>query len=227
MASSGSPDNGTASPGEPAGKDVPESGEADKGPAGQVDPLFVDPSGLIGPASALTLGLASQYTGLMMGMLQNFLHVAQGYNAALEGRLRERIKADIEALPKPKPAEPPPVKVVRFKVEPATVPVKGPAVARPGKAKTTGSGAKVKPASKAGKMGVKDDFKQISGIGPKLEIMLHDKGLYRFSDIASLTEDDARKLDAELGLGGRILKDGWIGAAKALQSPKRKLRGAS
>ena len=61
-----------------------------------------------------------------------------------------------------------------------------------------------------------DDLKRISGIGPKLEKMLHDKGIHRFSDIAKLSVAKANALDNGLGLGGRIAKDQWVEKAKAL-----------
>lgn len=62
----------------------------------------------------------------------------------------------------------------------------------------------------------RDDLKQISGIGPKLETILQGKGINRFSDIARLSAARASKLDAELGLGGRISRDQWVQKAKAL-----------
>jgi NADH-quinone oxidoreductase subunit E len=220
MVSAGSPKKDTAAPASPGARSVDG---ASKGSTGQASSGLLSPSSAFAAASALSLEWASHYTGLMMGMLRGSLDLAKDYNAALEESLRGRIKADIAGKSKPKPAEPPPVKVAKVRFKPNEDLVKKTAVARPAKADKAvgaGSGVQKKAVPKAGAPATGDDLKRISGIGPKLEKMLQDKGLCRFSDIASLTEDGARKLDAELGLGGRILKDGWVGAAKALQPPK-------
>jgi NADH-quinone oxidoreductase subunit E len=225
MAASGSPDKGTAAAGEPGRKAVHGSTGAGEGQVKAV----VSPLDGIASVSALALGFVKQYSDFMMGMLQGSLKLAQDYNAAFESNLREQVKADIEMVPRPKPAEPPPVKVSAAQVKVRKDAAIKPADTKPVKvadAGTKGLQAKTRQVSKPGKVVAKDDLKQISGIGPKLEKMLQDKGLYRFSDIASLTEDAARKLDTELGLDGRIFKDGWIEAARTLQPPKRKLRGA-
>ncbi len=60
-----------------------------------------------------------------------------------------------------------------------------------------------------------DDLKQISGIGPKLEHMLQKRGL-SLAAIAALSDTDAAKLDADLGLDGRIARDGWVAQARKL-----------
>lgn len=60
-----------------------------------------------------------------------------------------------------------------------------------------------------------DDLKQISGIGPKLEQMLQKRGL-SLAAIAALSDTDAAKLDADLGLDGRIARDGWVAQARKL-----------
>lgn len=62
----------------------------------------------------------------------------------------------------------------------------------------------------------KSDLKRIPGVGPKLETMLKARGLASLEDIAALSGDEAAALDDELGLGGRITRDGWVKAAAAL-----------
>ena len=59
------------------------------------------------------------------------------------------------------------------------------------------------------------DLKAISGVGPKLEQMLQRRGL-SLAAIAALSDADAAKLDADLGLDGRIARDGWVAQAKKL-----------
>lgn len=61
-----------------------------------------------------------------------------------------------------------------------------------------------------------DDLKAISGVGPKAEKVLNDLGIWTHAQIAALTEAEIAWLDGELGFGGRIGRDDWIGQAKAL-----------
>ncbi|MBN9028352.1 MAG: 5' DNA nuclease [Rhizobiales bacterium] len=68
---------------------------------------------------------------------------------------------------------------------------------------------------------VKDDLKQLSGIGPKLEQVLNGKGINRFADIAAWSDEDVRRIDAELGFDGRIGRDDWVGQAKALTGGRK------
>ncbi|MGB8817186.1 MAG: hypothetical protein WCC66_04605 [Rhizobiaceae bacterium] len=61
-----------------------------------------------------------------------------------------------------------------------------------------------------------DDLKLISGIGPKLEQMLLGRGITSFAAIAALNSDAAAKLDTDLKLNGRIIRDGWVTQAAKL-----------
>lgn len=62
-----------------------------------------------------------------------------------------------------------------------------------------------------------DDLKQIKGVGPKLEGLLHENGITSFGQIAAWTEDDIDRFAALIGkMGGRIRSDDWIGQAKLL-----------
>jgi len=67
----------------------------------------------------------------------------------------------------------------------------------------------------------RDDLKRISGIGPKLEQVLNGRGIFRFADMAALSKAEVERLDSELGLGGRVVRDDWIGQAKALKRAQR------
>lgn len=60
------------------------------------------------------------------------------------------------------------------------------------------------------------DLKKISGVGPKLEGLLNSMGVLRLEQIAEWSDKDVEHFDLELGLDGRIVKDGWIAQAKAL-----------
>ena len=69
----------------------------------------------------------------------------------------------------------------------------------------------------AARGGVPDDLKEISGIGPALETMLHGLGYYHFDQVASWTEAEEAWIDDNLeGFKGRVSRDNWIEQAKAL-----------
>ena len=61
-----------------------------------------------------------------------------------------------------------------------------------------------------------DDLKQIRGIGPALERLLHAEGVHSFSQIAAWTEADIQAFEQRLPrFAGRIRRDAWIeGAAQ-------------
>jgi len=61
-----------------------------------------------------------------------------------------------------------------------------------------------------------DDLRQISGVGPKIETILHEHGIWRFRQIAELTSGQIAWLDDKLTFRGRIEREDWIGQAKAL-----------
>ena len=64
--------------------------------------------------------------------------------------------------------------------------------------------------------GAADDLKVISGVGPKLEGLLNDLGIYHYRQIAAWGADEIAWVDARLKFKGRIERDDWIGKAKAL-----------
>ncbi|WP_407051002.1 NADH-quinone oxidoreductase subunit NuoE [Methyloraptor flagellatus] len=56
-----------------------------------------------------------------------------------------------------------------------------------------------------------DDLKLIWGVGPKLEAMLHDMGVYHFDQIAAWSEMNLKWVDQNLGaFKGRAVRDKWI-----------------
>jgi len=67
--------------------------------------------------------------------------------------------------------------------------------------------------------GTPDDLKQIKGVGPKLEKLLHSMGFYHFDQIAAWTEDEVAWVDENLtGFKGRVSRDDWVAQAKTLAS---------
>ena len=62
-----------------------------------------------------------------------------------------------------------------------------------------------------------DDLKLIKGIGPKLEGILNDLGIYKFSQIAAWTQKDIDEISTKLGsFKDRISRDDWVKKARKL-----------
>ena len=69
--------------------------------------------------------------------------------------------------------------------------------------------------------GPKDDLKQIKGVGPAIEKTLNDLGIFRFNQIAEMSEYDIDRIAQELrGFRSRIYREDWIGQARILQLEK-------
>lgn len=64
--------------------------------------------------------------------------------------------------------------------------------------------------------GQSDDLKKIKGIGPKLESVLHDNGVYHFSQIAAWNAKSISMMNARLSFKGRIEREKWVSQAKTL-----------
>lgn len=58
--------------------------------------------------------------------------------------------------------------------------------------------------------GKADDLKKISGVGPKLEGVLHDNGVFHFDQIAAWNAEEIAYMDDKLSFKGRIDRDNWI-----------------
>lgn len=69
--------------------------------------------------------------------------------------------------------------------------------------------------------GPPDDLRRISGVGPKIERLLNEVGVYYFWQVADWGEEDIEKIDALLtGFKGRIERDQWVQQAQALSGPR-------
>jgi NADH-quinone oxidoreductase subunit E len=77
--------------------------------------------------------------------------------------------------------------------------------------------------AKAAPAEAKDDLKRISGLGPKIETKLNGLGIKTLAEIAGWSAEEAARVDAELGLDGRVTRDDWVGQAKALTSGAQEL----
>jgi NADH-quinone oxidoreductase subunit E len=92
----------------------------------------------------------------------------------------------------------------------------------PAKADNTAVGAgkpslddKNRPAS-VEKPATPDDLKMISGVGPKIEVILNGIGIFTFAQVAGWKKAEREWVDAYLSFHGRIERDDWVKQAKAL-----------
>lgn len=66
--------------------------------------------------------------------------------------------------------------------------------------------------------GKKDDLQQISGVGPKLERVLNNNGVYYFWQVAEWSTKDINVIDERLDtFKGRIARDKWVNQAQQLR----------
>lgn len=125
--------------------------------------------------------------------------------------------------PKPKAARKPKAAPAAVKVPQAPAQTSAPK-GRSGSALDAALAKSKEPALKAGpqlltapRRGKADDLKQIKGIGPKLEQLLNDVGVWHFDQIASWKAKDIAFVDGKMqGFKGRISRDGWVKQAKVL-----------
>ncbi|MEZ0003877.1 NADH:ubiquinone oxidoreductase [Sinorhizobium fredii] len=171
-------------------------------------PLMANPVAAVAAATAIGFGLSSHFAGVMFGAMQGAASALQKSAAVLEPEAVVEPAPSVVTPEEPVSREAPPAPEAR-EARPAPA-----AVAKP-KAR-----AARKPVAAKSKGRASDDLKRISGIGPKLVQVLNDRGLRRFADLAALSEADVARIDAELALSGRILRDDWIGQAKALMRDK-------
>ena len=70
---------------------------------------------------------------------------------------------------------------------------------------------------KKARAGGPDDLKLIKGVGPKMEGMLHEMGVYHFDQVASWRKKEVEWVDANLeGFNGRVSRDEWVKQSKIL-----------
>lgn len=111
----------------------------------------------------------------------------------------------------------------------ALTPVKGPdgkviAAAAAAPATTSAPKAEAAPEAEAARpanlldaaQGEADDLKKISGVGPKLEGLLHENGVFHFWQISEWGPGEIAYMDDKLSFKGRIERDNWIAQATEL-----------
>lgn len=143
-----------------------------------------------------------------------------------------------DAKPKEAPAKP--KAPVKAKEPPVEAPKAAPKP-RTGSALDAALAKSREPVAKAGpelltapRGGKPDDLKLIKGVGPKLEKLLNEVGVWHFDQIASWKAKDIAIVDEKLdGFKGRISRDGWVKQAKVFakggttENSKRVARGGA
>lgn len=161
-------------------------------------------------AAATANAAAATWAGVWMGL-------ASAPMAAMG------VLAGEETTPASAKATPPVAKAVSRKVTAKSVApapkAKKTAAAKPAAPKATAKAPKLddRPAGlDAPRGGKADDLKKITGVGPKLETVLNDLGIYHFDQIAAWKAAQINWVDEYLRFRGRIRRDGWIAQAKSL-----------
>lgn len=172
-------------------------------------PVMADPVAAMAATTAIGFGIAGQMAGMMLGLMQD---------ATARAKVVLDEAADVATRAAPVEAKPMLVGVSPEPVEKAQVPAADETIAVAPEKSATPKVVEAKPVRKApaAKTTKADDLKAISGIGPKLEQVLNGMGIRRYADIAALKVEDVARIEAELGFGGRIVRDGWVEQAKAL-----------
>ena len=197
-----------------------------------LNPLLGNPAAAMAAATAIGFGFANQMAGAFFGVMQGALETANRQRAAQEAEAAAAAKAEAPVVAEPGTVEAPKAKAVRkpAAVKKAAEPVPAPVKAVPAKPAAAKAKAAPKAAAKAEPKAVAkapvrvkaaaksadSDLKTISGIGPKLESLLKDMGVTTIAQIAGWTDKDIARFDKELGFEGRIVRDDWVGQAKAL-----------
>jgi large subunit ribosomal protein L21 len=89
-----------------------------------------------------------------------------------------------------------------------------------GGAKSTATAVKAPAPKAAPAAGIVDDVTIIGGVGPALGKKLAGAGITSLTQIAAMDEAAMAKLDDELKLGGRTLREEWVEQAKELLAGK-------
>lgn len=61
-----------------------------------------------------------------------------------------------------------------------------------------------------------DDLTLIGGIGPKIQEVLHELGIFHFEQISAWTPENVAWVDEYLSFAGRITREGWVEQARVL-----------
>ena len=144
--------------------------------------------------------------GVLLGMFWTAPPVAGGDHTHHDDTHHDLAHQDLAAPVLPAAARLAPVSApVTAPVDIASVPEARPAV-------------EVKPAGLAGPHGgMPDPLQTIEGIGPVLEKLCHDMGIFHFNQIAGWGPGEVAWMDSNLkGFRGRVTRDKWVRQARLI-----------
>lgn len=197
----------------------------------KLNPLFAQSAAAMAAATAIGFGLASQMANAFFGALQSTMEAVNRQNpeqvaeapvsgdtpvAAEPVAAAAAEPAPVAVKPKARPARKVAVPAAAKKAAAKPVAAEAPVKAKAAPKAPAKAPAKRKPAAKTMAVSGADDLKRISGIGPKLEVVLKGMGVTSVAQIAAWTDADIARFDKELGFEGRIRRDDWVSQAKAL-----------
>lgn len=171
--------------------------------------LMAHPLAGVAAASALGFGLASHAFGLWAGAVAGAADASQKMLAGLaEAEKTDRPVARLTLVSsQPAPRRQQAVRQAARKAAPKAA----------AKTVETAVSGPRQPAALE-RPSAPDDLKAISGVGPKLEKVLNDLGIWTYAQIAALNGDEVAWLDERLGFAGRIGRDDWTGQAGRLSA---------
>lgn len=185
--------------------------------------LFAHPFAGAAAMSAVGIGLASHAFGLWIGTVSGMAEASRRMFAPFEDAPEEKVAStprDRTASTRAKSAtkvliedaQSAALEIAGVAVEPtapAPVAVEAPADLQPEDFRQPRSMPKPRKP---------DDLKAISGIGPKLEKVLNDLGVWTHAQIAAWTNEEIAWVDDFLSFRGRIGRDDWTGQAARLSA---------
>jgi NADH-quinone oxidoreductase subunit E len=178
--------------------------------------LLASPTAPFIAMSAVGLGMAAHVVGLWTGVLAGMASVSQGSATGAPG---PRNEARIVPMPKRWRPE---LKVVAAIDRPRSAPASsGSRTARQAAPKAKSAAQVPERPSPVERPALPDDLKAISGVGPKLEKVLNDLGIWTYAQIANWGPGEIAWLEDHLSLRGRIQRDDWVGQARALEKDRQ------
>ncbi|MEQ1942925.1 NADH-ubiquinone dehydrogenase [Mesorhizobium sp. VNQ89] len=188
--------------------------------------LFAHPFAGVAAASAVGIGLASQAFGFWMGAISGMaeasqrVFVPQDAKPATANSVAPKARS---AATKARTA----TKVLIEETQSAALEIAGDVAAKADVPPLAEKAVDLQPEDfrqpkSLAKPKKADDLKAIAGIGPKLEKVLNELGVWTYSQIAGWTAEEIAWVDDYLSFTGRIERDNWTGQAAALAGKKKR-----
>ncbi|MEX0955770.1 MAG: NADH-ubiquinone dehydrogenase [Dehalococcoidia bacterium] len=190
--------------------------------------LMAHPAAMVSASTMVGMGVASQAAGLWMGAwmgaaenMQRAMSASVG--AEPESAPREassRTRAALDTLMADARSLADEIAKRADKPATATKRAKKTQPAAPARETVTAEQPSAMPAAMP-KPAKPDDLKAISGVGPKLEHVLNELGIWTYGQIGALTPAEIDWIEDYLSFKGRIGRDDWLGQAAKLLVDRR------